>query len=204
MVRVKICGITNPRDAGWAVKAGADALGFIFYKKSPRYVKPQLARAIIKSLPPFVTAVGVFVNATKQEIKNTCRLSGVSVIQLHGDETPLFCRKLKDYKIIKAFRVARELKFKSVSSYPVDAYLFDAYRKNAYGGTGHSFHWGQIKGKKFNRPVIVSGGLTINNVAQAISTLNPYAVDVSSGVESSPGVKDHRLVAHFIKLVKSV
>ena len=203
-VKVKICGITNPRDARAAVEAGTDALGFIFYKKSPRYVKPQIARGIVEGLPPFVTPVGVFVNSTQQEIKNICCLTNITTVQLHGDEPPSFCRKLKGYKIIKAFRLAEKFRFKSVSSFPVDAYLFDTYQKNSYGGTGKSFDWGRIKGKRFNRPVIVSGGLNVKNIARALTVFKPYAVDVSSGVEKAPGLKDHRLVGRFIKMVKSV
>ena len=195
MTRVKICGITNKEDALKSVQLGAWALGFIFYKKSPRYVSPFKAKRIIEELPPFVTPVGVFVNQNEGAIKDIVDFCGIKTIQLHGDETPQTCQCLgKKYKVIKAFRVRDGFNISGVSEYPTAAYLMDTYQEDIYGGSGKTFNWDIIKDKKFERPIILSGGLNPENVGKAVATVHPFAVDVSSDVEKEPGRKDYRLI----------
>jgi len=201
MTRVKICGITNKDDAFKAIKFGADALGFNFYKKSPRYVSPSRARNIISILPPFVSIVGVFVDEKVGAIRDIAGFCGLNVVQLHGDEDHHFCHRLKRYqvlRIIKGFRVTDAFDFEAAKKYDVDAYLFDAYQEGAFGGTGKVFNWELLKRTDIHKPVILSGGLTPENVLEAVQTVKPFAVDVSSGVETSPGVKDHHKLQTFI------
>lgn len=202
MVRVKVCGITNSDDAFRAVDLGADALGFIFYKGSKRYIDPRDAHRIISSLPPFVSSVGVFVNQGADEIKEAVETSGVDTVQLHGDETPEFCALLP-YKLIKAVRVKDTVNTEEVELYPVLAILFDKHTDEMYGGTGTSFDWGALKGIVISKKVILSGGLTPENVSRAIETVRPYGVDVSTGVEDSPGKKNHIKMRKFIEAVKN-
>jgi len=202
MVRVKVCGITNSDDAFRAVELGADALGFIFYKGSKRYIDPRDAHPIISSLPPFVSSVGVFVNQAPDEIKEAVETSGVDTVQLHGDETPEFCTLLP-YKLIKAVRVKDTVNTEEVELYPVLAILFDKHTDEMYGGTGKSFDWGALKGIAISKKVILSGGLTPENVSRAIETVRPYGVDVSTGVEDSPGRKNHMKMRKFIEAVKN-
>ena len=196
-IKVKICGITNKQDAVLATKLGAWALGFIFYKKSPRYVSPYKAKRIIEDLPPFVTPVGVFVDQKEGAVKDIVDFCGITTVQLHGDEEPSACRRLKNYKIIKAFRVHEQFDFTRPVHFPASAYLFDMYQEDAVGGTGKTFNWGLLKDKEFPRPFILSGGLNPQNVAEALQTVRPYAVDVSSGLERAPGEKDERLMREF-------
>lgn len=203
MVRVKICGITNTDDAQKAAYHGAWSLGFVFYNKSPRYVSPSKARKIIESLPPFVTPVGVFVNQGERAIRDICRVTRISTIQLHGDEEPNFPKRFKDFKIIKAFRVNEGFDFSHVLKYKVDAYLFDAYQEGAFGGTGKTFYWDRLIQQKFDKPVILAGGLNVDNVHTAIEATHPFAVDVSSGIEISPGVKDPKLLREFFQSFSS-
>ena len=197
MVRVKICGITNLKDAQTAVSYGAWALGFVFYKKSPRYISPQKAGAIIKKFTSFVTPVGVFVNEGRKSIEAVCEETGIRTIQLHGDEPPDFCGTFPGYKIIKAFRVGDSFHLKKILTFDVNAYLFDTYQEKFFGGTGKTFHWEILKGKKFKKPFILSGGLNPENIKSALRILRPFAVDVSSGVEKRPGLKDHGLMRDF-------
>lgn len=204
MVRVKICGITNLNDAQAAVEAGAWALGFIFHKKSPRYVSPTKARTIIETLPPFATPVGVFVDHSEHAVVDICRLTGITTLQFHGEESPAYCRRFKHFKVIKAFRVKDGFDFAQLRRYKVDAYLFDTFHPRTAGGTGKTFNRSLLKGKKFERPVILSGGLNPHNVRQAVLAVKPYAVDVASGVEKSPGIKDKRLIQSFLASVADV
>ena len=199
MTRVKVCGITNSEDAFCAVQLGATALGFVFYEKSPRFVTPSEAGKIIKQIPPFVTKVGVFVNAEADYLREARDIAGFDVYQFHGDETPEFCAAFgEDY--IKAVRVKDASSLDAVELYDTDAFLFDAYSPDAYGGTGENFSWDVLTRRKLgDKFVILSGGLTPENVCDAIRTVNPYAVDVSSGVESSPGIKDHLKLKRFME-----
>lgn len=200
-MKVKICGITNVEDAGKAAYYGAWAVGFVFHKKSPRYVSPSRAKKIIDTLPPFITPVGVFVNLSDRAIRDICKFTGIRTLQFHGTESPVFCHRFKEYKKIKAFRVGPDFKPEQVKQYNVDAYLFDAYVEGQEGGTGESFNWEVIKDVKFDKPVILSGGLKASNIVQAVDEVSPYAVDISSGVEKSPGIKDPRKIREFFDML---
>ena len=202
MTRVKVCGITNTADALQAAELGADALGFIFYKGSKRYIDPRDAGRIISSLPPFVSSVGVFVNQSASEIKGAAEASGIDTVQLHGDETPEFCAGLP-YKLIKAVRVKDTVDTGRVELYLVRAILFDKHTDEMYGGTGSSFDWAVLKDIQISKKIILSGGLTPENVLRAIETVKPYGVDVSTGVEDSPGKKNHMKMRKFIEAVKN-
>lgn len=197
MHRVKICGITNKDDANAAVQYGASALGFIFYRKSPRYIPPVKAGDIVKDLPPFVDRVGVFVDMNLQGLIAINRRVGLSAVQLHGKESPEYCFELKTISsipIIKVVRVKDESSIKNLDKYiyAVNAFLFDTYKKGQYGGTGETFDWNLIKKlSDLGKPIILSGGLTPDNAVEAYQTANPYALDVNSGIEITPGLKDH-------------
>jgi phosphoribosylanthranilate isomerase len=204
MVRVKVCGITNEIDAQRAARAGAWAVGFIFYKESPRFISPFKAKKIIDTLPPFITPVGVFVNHRTGAVKDIIHHCGLRAVQLHGDEDKDFCRRMKSFnvKVIKAFRVNESFDASAVESFKADAYLFDSYDKSNYGGTGKTFDWNILKEiKSANVPVILSGGLNAQNVIDPVNVLKPYAVDVNSGVEESPGKKDGKKIKDFIDIV---
>ncbi|OGQ50802.1 MAG: N-(5'-phosphoribosyl)anthranilate isomerase [Deltaproteobacteria bacterium RIFCSPLOWO2_02_FULL_53_8] len=205
-VKVKICGITNPVDAASAIEAGADALGFVFWPKSPRNVAPSVARSIIKTLPPFIATVGVFVNEDAGRIRQIASEAGLSCVQLHGDETPAQCACVAHaapYRVIKAFRVQDGFDIISLDAYDVQACLLDAYKPGLPGGTGEVFDWAKaVEAAKSNR-IILSGGLTPDNVGRAVEMVRPYAVDVSSGVEASPGIKDGLKVRRFIEAVRA-
>lgn len=203
MIRVKVCGITNPGDALAAVEAGAHALGFVFYPGSKRYVQPRDARSIIAELPPFVSTVGVFVNPGLEEIEEVVRESGVGTVQLHGDESPEFVSRVP-LPVIKAIRVGAELDPRQVELYPVQAILFDKRADDMYGGTGRSFDWTLLQGLETGKRIILSGGLTVDNVSEAIRTVRPYAVDVSSGVEDAPGKKNRTKLKQFMEAVRNV
>jgi phosphoribosylanthranilate isomerase len=202
MVHVKICGITSLEDARAAIDAGADALGFVFYPPSPRYVTPEQAAGIIQSLPPFVTTVGLFVDVPLDMVNGTAAHCGLDRIQLHGREPPEFCRQVTR-PVIKAFRIKNAASLEYLSGYQVCAYLLDAYVAGALpGGTGASFSWALAAQAKPYGPLILAGGLTPANVEAAIAQTCPYGVDVSTGVERAPGIKDHRKVREFIVRAK--
>lgn len=203
MVKVKVCGITNFEDASKSAFYGAAAVGFVFCKKSPRYISPSKARTIIEKLPPFVTPVGVFVDLNERAVRDICRFTRISTVQFHGEEDQMYCKRFKDYKIIKAFRVGEYFDIEKVKKYKVDAFLFDTYQENVAGGTGKTFNWYLLKDIKFDKPVILSGGLNPFNVKEAIGILNPFMVDVSSGVEQSPGIKSPKLIRDFFEAVKA-
>ncbi|HIE33084.1 MAG TPA: phosphoribosylanthranilate isomerase [Thermodesulfobacteriaceae bacterium] len=191
-VRIKICGITNLEDALLAIELGASALGFIFYPRSPRYIEPEAARKIISHLPPFVTTVGVFVNESEDFIRKVLSEVGLDLVQLHGDESPDLCARFFP-KAIKALRVRSLEDLKAISAYKgkIRAVLLDTYVKGIPGGTGQTFNWDLArKAKKFGIPVILAGGLRPENIKEALQTARPFAVDISSGVEASPGKKD--------------
>ena len=200
MVKVKVCGITNLEDALVAVNWGADALGFVF-APSPRQVTPQQVANIVAGLPPFVCKVGVFVDSGLPEVKETMRACGLDLAQLHGSESPDFCEELFP-RVIKSFRVKDESVLDLLPRYKVSAYLLDSYDVALKGGTGQSFDWGIAKKAAQLGLVILSGGLTPANVRQAINQVQPYAVDVSSGVESKPGKKDHDKLRAFLEAAK--
>ena len=203
-MRIKICGITNEEDAMKAVHYGAWAIGFVFDKRSPRYISPSRVRRIVEMLPPFVTPVGVFVNLNERAVRDICKFTRIHTVQFHGEETPMYCKKFSHFKIIKAFRVQDESSLDRLEKYKVDAYLFDAYQPDAHGGTGKTFNWDVLKGKNFEKPFILSGGLNAGNIIQARETVKPFAVDVSSGVERSPGLKDHRALKTFFDLARGI
>jgi phosphoribosylanthranilate isomerase len=199
MIRVKICGITSRDDARAAVEAGADALGFVFVEGTPRWIEPEAAAAITAELPPFITAVGVFADRTTSEIERIAAVSGISVAQLHGDEPPEACVQLR-IPFVKAIRIAREGDLAHLAAYKeARAFVLDAYDPARLGGTGRTFPWAIAREAARQHRIVLAGGLTPDNVAEAIAQVRPYAVDVSSGVETSPGRKDHRKLRAFIE-----
>jgi phosphoribosylanthranilate isomerase len=201
MIKIKICGITNLEDALTAATAGADALGFNFYKKSPRFIEPTKAAEIIAQLPPFIMPVGVFVNEREEKIREIQALTCMQAIQLHGDESPEFCQRL-DGRIIKAFQVKDKESLQNMAHYRVAAYLLDSYKEGARGGTGVAFDWHlAVVAKTFGK-VILAGGLTPENVAEAVKLVQPYGVDVAGGVEKEKGIKDHAKLRKFITEVR--
>ncbi|MBI5773110.1 MAG: phosphoribosylanthranilate isomerase [Verrucomicrobia bacterium] len=204
-LRVKICGITNVGDALAAVDAGADALGFMFYEASPRHLTTEAAAKIIRQLPPFVAKVGVFVNAPVEAIHRTVEACGLDTLQLHGEETPEFCRQFPRLKVVKAFRIKDATSLSSLPPYETDAWLLDSFVPGKPGGTGEKFNWElACEAKESGRPVILAGGLTPENIAEAIHEVWPFGVDVSSGVESAPGKKDHARIRDFIAAVRGI
>ena len=204
MVRVKICGITNVRDARLAAQVGADALGFNFYRRSARYIRPERVKAIVAVLPPLVTTVGVFVNESADAIMETCRMCGLDAAQLHGDERPNHVDAVRGFRRIKAIRVATARDVALCGRYHVEAFLLDAYVAGRRGGTGETFDWRLAREARQFGSIILAGGLTPENVEEAIQAAAPYAVDVASGVESEPGKKDKGLMAEFIRRAKAV
>jgi phosphoribosylanthranilate isomerase len=202
-VRVKICGITSAEDALAAVEAGADALGFMFYPRSSRYISLKEAAGITSILPPFVTKAGVFVDASREVIAHAVNLCHLDVIQLHGAETPEMCAGFSR-PVVKAFRIAGEASLEPLPNYKVSAWLLDSYVPGQLGGTGARFNWDlAVAASRLGRPVILAGGLTPENVAEAVRQTHPFAVDVSSGVESAPGRKDPNKLVSFIRAVCS-
>ncbi|MBF0177365.1 MAG: phosphoribosylanthranilate isomerase [Magnetococcales bacterium] len=203
MVRIKVCGMTRLEDALAAIHLGADAIGLVFYPKSPRYIAPERAARLVAALPPLVSVVGLFVNHPREEILHIVQQCHLSEVQLHGDESPADCllsntMQPGTIRVIKAVRVATPADLQPVARYPVAGILLDAKTPHAYGGTGMTFDWSILSGLHGHPPLILAGGLNPNNVARAIRIVKPYGVDVSSGVESSPGIKDHDRMQHFI------
>jgi phosphoribosylanthranilate isomerase len=203
-VKVKICGITNAPDALAAVEAGADALGFMFYEPSPRHVSIRDAAEIVRQLPPFVIKVGVFVDAAEDLVMRAIDDCGLNMLQFHGHETPEYCAQF-GLMSMKAFRIRDAESLKALAEYPTEAWLLDAFVADKPGGTGEKFNWDlAVEAKKLGRPIFLAGGLTPANVAEAVQKVQPYGVDVSSGVEAVPGKKDHDKVREFIQAAKSV
>ena len=201
MTRVKVCGITNLEDAWTAIEAGTDALGFVFVPNTPRYIKPDDAKAIMRQIPPLVTTIGLFVNAGGTQIRDVAKKCRLDAIQLHGNESPELCHSL-NLRIIKAFRIKESEPLNILSKFQVDAYLLDTYVKGKLGGTGKTFDWNlACRAKKYGQ-IILAGGLNPSNVSTAINQVKPYAVDVSSGVEAEPGRKDPKKVRDFIRTVR--
>ena len=200
--RVKICGITRVEDARAAAAHGADAIGLIFYRPSPRYVTPEQARAIVVAAPPFVASVAVFVNPSREEVETVIRESGATLLQFHGDETPEFCSGFSR-PYIKAARIRPGLDLIKYLSPHAGArgWMLDAFHEDLWGGTGGVFDWHLVP-QDAAKPIILSGGLTSENVAGAVKRVRPYAVDVSTGVEASKGIKDAAKIAAFIGAVR--
>ena len=203
MVKIKIWGITNLEDALVAVEAGADALGFVFFQGSSRYISPEHAAAIICRLPPFVQTVGLFVNEKSAIVNAIADQCGVDIVQLHGEESPEYCQAI-NRRIIKAFRVKDAASLDTMADYRVAGWLLDAWSPVAHGGTGTTFNWDIAAHAAASRPIILAGGLTPENVAEAAVTVRPYAVDVSSGVESEPRKKSAGLINQFISAIRSL
>jgi phosphoribosylanthranilate isomerase len=206
-VRVKICGITNPDDAAAAVDAGADALGFVFYRKSPRYVEPQVVKSIVAGLPPFILTVGVFVNEEVKVVRDLMDSCGLALAQLHGEESAGYCETL-GRPVIKAIRLKDRTSLLALAEYKgraqVRGFLLDAFAPDTHGGTGRTTDWTIAAELAQSLSVILAGGLTSDNVATAVATVKPYAVDVSSGVEASPGKKDHAKIRAFVEAAKHI
>ncbi len=201
MVKIKICGITNIDDAMAAVDYGADALGFNFFKKSPRYIEPHKAAEIIAQLPPFIVPVAIFVNEREERIREILQSACIHGVQFHGDETPEFCQRFGNH-VIKAFQVKDKESIKHMAHYRVSAYLLDSYREGVRGGTGETFDWHlAVVAKTFGR-IILAGGLNPDNVAEAVKLVQPYGVDVAGGVEREKGIKDHAKLKKFIVEVR--
>ncbi len=203
MTKVKICGITNYEDAMDAIRLGADFIGLNFYRKVPRYIKLKEARKIAKDATKKTKKVGIFVNSTLSNIKRISKEIGLDYIQLHGNESPEFCREVKrstKKNIIKAIRIKSIGDLKEINKFDVDLFIFDAYKKGHYGGTGKGIDFNLLKGIK--KKYFLSGGLNQSNVRKAIKELNPFVVDVSSGVEKSIGKKDYNKVKAFIEAAK--
>src|SRR5262245_9001683 len=205
--KVKICGITNAEDARVAVEAGADALGFVFFRKSPRYIEPLLARQIVLTLPPLVIPVGVFVDEEQQVVRNIMDDCGLALAQLHGTESAIYCQEL-GRTVLKALRVKDRSTFLALAEFRgragVRGFVLDAYSDQAYGGTGQMIDWRLAAEVAKAANILLAGGLTPDNVEKAIRAVQPYGVDVSSGVESAPGKKDHEKVRAFIRAARLV
>lgn len=202
-VRVKICGITRAEDALAAADAGADALGFMFVPSSPRCITPAQAAAISRVLPPFIARVGVFVNPTEAEVRGAIRESGIDTLQFHGEETPEFCRGF-GLPVLKAFRVRDTASLKLLAQFQEETWLLDSFVPGQHGGTGAVFNWDlAATAIQQGGRVILAGGLTPENAAEAVRRVRPYALDVSSGVESAPGIKDASKVRRFIEASKA-
>jgi phosphoribosylanthranilate isomerase len=203
MLRVKICGITNLEDALLAAELGADALGFIFYARSPRAVAPDAARAIIAQLPPFVTTVGVFVDEDAALVRDLAARVGLDWLQLHGQESPDYCRSL-GRRVVKGFRIKDETSLAELAAYreAAQALLLDTYKQGQPGGTGETFDWRLAREAGQYGPIILAGGLNPDNVAQAVQIAQPQAVDVASGVEAAPGKKDPEKLQKFFTALR--
>ena len=205
--RTKICGITNVEDALAAVAAGANALGFLLYRRSPRYVDPMKVQQIVAQLPPFVLPVGVFVNEEIKIVRDLMDTCGLALAQLHGEETAAYCREL-GRPVLKALRLRDRSTFLALAEFQgragVRGFVLDAFSDEAYGGTGQAVDWSLAKEVAQAATVVLAGGLTAENVGQALRAVQPYGVDVSSGVEVAPGKKDHEKVRAFLRAVRSV
>lgn len=203
MLKIKICGITNLEDTLLAAELGADALGFIFYPKSPRYVAPAAAREIIAHLPPFVVSVGVFVDEEAHMVRELAAQVGLDWVQVHGQESPDYCRSL-GRRVIKGFRMKDASSLKDLEPFQgaVQAFLLDTYKKGQVGGTGETFDWELARQARQYGQIVLAGGLTPDNAAQAIKVAQPRAVDTASGTEAAPGKKDPEKLRAFFKAVR--
>jgi phosphoribosylanthranilate isomerase len=202
MTQIKICGITNIDDALCAAACGADAVGFIFHPASPRYVTPEQAREIIAALPAELVKVGVFVNREADEVVRTADDCGLDLIQLHGDESPEYCRRFPPERIIKAVSPRTTEELRTLNAYDVRAFLADFREPGLYGGTGKQADWNLAAMLGRERPLILAGGLMEKNIAEAIAAVAPQAVDINSGIERLPGVKDHDRMRRIVALIR--
>lgn len=203
MTEIKICGITELEDALFAAACGVEALGFIFYDRSPRHITPSDARRIIIALPPEVARVGVFVNQKPDEVQQIFDDCGLDYIQLHGDETPAYCRRFSPSLLIKAVSLTEESELPALASYQVRAVLVDSRDAGRYGGTGRRADWALARRVKESRTLILSGGLQAENIAAALAEVSPAAVDINSGVEITPGRKDRDKVRRVVDIIRS-
>lgn len=203
-VRIKICGITRVEDAAQAVDAGADAIGLMFYERSPRFVSLTKAAEIARALPPFVARVGVFVNATPDEVARAVDAAGLTTLQFHGNESPETCAQHGGHRVIKAFRIAARESLSCLPGYrDCGAWLLDSYTPGQLGGTGATFNWDlAVEAAALGVPILLAGGLTPANVGDAIARVRPFAVDVSSGVEDAPGIKSASRIREFAAAVR--
>jgi len=201
-MKIKICGITNLDDALIAERLGADAIGFIFYKQSKRYISPGNAKLISQKLSAFTVKVGVFVNETEDEINRIVKQVKLNLVQLHGDEKPGLIERLL-LPSIKSFRINDEFDFSILEEYPCNNYLFDTFSQNEFGGTGKTFDWNTIP-SSLRKRVIIAGGVSENNVEEIFTKINPYAVDVSSSLEVSPDKKDHDKMKSFFQIINQL
>jgi phosphoribosylanthranilate isomerase len=197
-VGVKICGVRTYEEARTALDCGADFLGFNFWKKSPRYIQPIDARGILQRLKPFNNSIGVFVNEEQKNLAEVLYCTGIITVQLHGDESFEYCQQFGYLKIIKAFRVGAEFDIEVLKNFPVGCFLLDSKVKGEYGGTGQRFDWRIAMEAKQIAPIILAGGINIENVGEAIQYVRPYAIDVCSGVEAEPGRKDLSKLRDFM------
>lgn len=202
MTEIKICGITDQEDALFAAACGIEALGFIFYPPSPRYIAPVRAREIIAALPAEVAKVGVFVNEAARTVQQIFAFCGLDLIQLHGDETPAYCHQFPDYRLIKAVFLQSEADLATLEQYRTHAILCDARTSGKYGGTGKKADWELAARVRNNHPLILSGGLKEENIAAALAAVSPPAVDINSGVESAPGRKDRAKVRRIVEIIR--
>jgi phosphoribosylanthranilate isomerase len=203
MVKVKICGITNISDATSAAECGVDALGFIFYPKSQRYIAPAKVKEMIQKLPPEIIRVGVFVNQEIHAVKEIVSFCGLHLIQLHGDESPEYCGQFPMSTLIKAVSCQTEEEIQELKNYPVAAILMDARDAGHYGGTGKKSDWRLAIKIKETHPLILAGGLNKENIREAIERVNPQAVDINSGVETLPGKKDPHKIREIMEIIRA-
>jgi len=204
-LRIKICGVMNVKDAKAAAELGADMIGFNFYPQSSRYIEPEIARQIVETIPRSARSVGVFVDASADDIRSTAKIAGIESVQLHGDFSPETCRGLaREFRVIRAFRTEARFQPEDAGAFPDCDVLLDAHHAQLRGGTGVTCDWSAAQATlPFVRFLILSGGLNAQNVAHAIAAVAPHAVDVCSGVESAPGVKDYRAMEKFIAAVRT-
>ena len=202
MTEIKICGITNIDDALCAAESGADAVGFILHPPSPRYIAPERAKEIIAALPPGIATVGVFVNREAEEVRQMAADCGLDLIQLHSDESPEYCGRFSPERIIKAVFPRTPEDLRALAAYRVRAFLIDSREAGRYGGTGKRADWGLAARLSKERPLILAGGLSIENIGEALTAVAPVAVDINSGIEKAPGIKDHDRMKRIIDLIR--
>ena len=202
MTQIKICGMTNQEDALFAASSGVDALGFIFYEKTPRFVTPEKAKGIIAALPGEVARIGVFVNHSYDEIERIRTFCNLDMIQLHGDESPEFCRRFPSSMVVRSFALRTEDDLRLLDDYPGTPILADSYAPGLRGGTGRIVDWNLARRVMKTHPLILSGGLSPDNISEALAAVSPDAVDINSGVETAPGKKDPEKIRAIVDLIR--